>query len=216
MAESAKTNITIADKLDMPLDAITKLEKKKRQQERKEAQKAKKAEKSAAGPKKTDSANKKDNKDNKKKEATPNRNEKKRSRADSEKSDKKERTDSAKKSDLPPLTTGTPIIVSNVDPAVNAQELKDIFQEVGAVKDIEILPARKDKPTAARIIFRVKSDAEKAVELFNNRQLDGKTITVRVVPSRVVVGGKKREDTVDKKGDRDEPRNNKRQRKSTN
>jgi RNA recognition motif-containing protein len=177
-------NLSVAEKLEMSLDDLTKLRKAEAKKKRQEEQKKKKVEqaKKQEGKGSTPKKGKGDN---------GGKGDKVRSGEKPKSSDKKpKKPTSAPASEKPPLVTGTPVIVSNVDDKVDAAELKDIFEAVGPVKTIEILPAKGKQPTAARVTFKVKADAEKAVAEFNERLLDGKKISVKLTKKRIILSDK--------------------------
>lgn len=181
--------LSVAEKLEMSLDEIAKRDKaerlKKLREERKKKRQEKKKEKAAEAPKK-EAAGKKEGAGAK----GDKQQQQKKTQQRESKAPKEKASESDKAAEKPPLTTGTPVLVKNLDEGVDAPSLKDIFEEAGPIKSIELLPARGNQPPAAKIIFKIKADAEKAVAEFNDRLLDGKKIHVKLLKKRVLTSSK--------------------------
>ena len=211
--------LTVADKMDMSLDELTALAKAEKKKERAEQLKKKKAEKEATKKatgqekkspgKQGENKNRKGDQKQKAKQETSKQDQSKKG-GEKKKAEGKEKSNTPKTAAKPALTTGTPVIVSNVDEKVDSGELKDIFETAGPVKSVEIMPARRNLPAAAKITFKLKADAEKAVIEFNNRLLDGKTITVKLTKKRVIAG-----ENTKSSGEGSNGTGNKRQRRSS-
>lgn len=148
--------IKLVDKLNMTLDEIATVEREERQAKR-EAERKEKAENAAKAKAGASQAGKK-----------------------AELSSKKQ---TASNKEKPPLVTGTPVIVRNVEADVDLDSLKEIFSSAGVVKSCEKLQFNK-RWHAARMVYKTKAEAEKAVEEFNNRTLDGKKLSVSLQKSR--------------------------------
>jgi hypothetical protein len=196
---AAAAPITIADKLEMSLDDLTKLHKKEKRQkhveERKkhaEARKIEAAAKKAAAPPPTGAG---------KKSPAPKQEQKKQSSSTAGGAANGYKPQNAKKaagapaattqaSDKPPITTGTPVIVANLKEEIDLDQLKEIFQTVGPLKSAERLKYN-GKSHAARVVYKLKADAEKAVNEFNGRLLDETPMRVTMSRKRIQIGDSK-------------------------
>ncbi|XP_052900663.1 uncharacterized protein LOC128307003 [Anopheles moucheti] len=81
----------------------------------------------------------------------------------------------------PPTTsiTGYRIIVSNLHPNVSQIDIKELFEDIG-----DLLESRLVRPGVAEVIYRNLRDAEKAVDAYHNRQLDGQPMNCLLVNPR--------------------------------
>jgi hypothetical protein len=73
----------------------------------------------------------------------------------------------------PPLKTGTPVLVSNLNPNIDHTDLQEIFIQCGLIKKI-VMPQK----SAATVIFKTRQSALRAVNEFHRRELDGKPMFV--------------------------------------
>ncbi|XP_043463272.1 polymerase delta-interacting protein 3-like [Leptopilina heterotoma] len=76
-------------------------------------------------------------------------------------------------------TTGYRIVVSNLQPNVTQEDIKELFEDVG-----ELLVSRLVRPGTAEVIYKTLKDATKAVETYHNRQLDGHPMKCLLVNAR--------------------------------
>lgn len=80
-----------------------------------------------------------------------------------------------------PLFVGTKLLVNNLDPEITAEELKELFESIGAVRSASIeLDADGSKGTG-QVVYRSHTDAQKAIEEFHGRDLNGRIIRVHVL-----------------------------------
>ncbi|XP_053663429.1 uncharacterized protein LOC128712558 [Anopheles marshallii] len=81
----------------------------------------------------------------------------------------------------PPTTsvTGYRIVVSNLHPSVSQIDIKELFEDIG-----DLLESRLVRPGVAEVIYRNLKDAEKAVDAYHNRQLDGQPMNCLLVNPR--------------------------------
>ncbi|XP_074371572.1 THO complex subunit 4A-like [Apium graveolens] len=80
------------------------------------------------------------------------------------------------------IQTGTKILLSNLDYEVSDDDIKDLFSVVGDVKKISVQydNSGRSKGTA-EVVYSQWKDAEAAVKRYNNIQLDGKPMEVKIV-----------------------------------
>ena len=75
---------------------------------------------------------------------------------------------------------GTKVMVSNLQPTVSYEDILELFGDIGAIKR-----AKVTTPGTAEIVYVSKPDAVKAVEVYHNRQLDGKPMKILCTTSDV-------------------------------
>lgn len=73
---------------------------------------------------------------------------------------------------------GAKVVVSNLQTSVSKEDLFELFGDVGALKRVKV-----STPGAAEVVFVERADAQKAVEIYHNRQLDGKAMKCQIVGS---------------------------------
>jgi len=80
------------------------------------------------------------------------------------------------------LTTGTKLRVGNLDLAVTQDDLKELFQEMGKTKSVE-LQTKADGLSRghAFIVYARKADALKAIEQYNGVPLDGRPLKITLM-----------------------------------
>ncbi|XP_052863933.1 uncharacterized protein LOC128270559 [Anopheles cruzii] len=78
----------------------------------------------------------------------------------------------------PPIH-GYRIVVSNLHSSVTQLDIKELFEDIG-----DLLESRLVRPGVAEVIYRTLRDAEKAVDAYHNRQLDGQPMNCLLVHSR--------------------------------
>ena len=66
--------------------------------------------------------------------------------------------------------------VTNLQSSVTKDDIVELFGDVGALKR-----AKVSTPGTAEVVFVNRSDAQKAVEIYHNRQLDGKAMKCQIV-----------------------------------
>ncbi|XP_050082569.1 uncharacterized protein LOC126569486 [Anopheles aquasalis] len=77
------------------------------------------------------------------------------------------------------VASGFRIIVSNLHHNVTQQDIKELFEDVG-----DLLESRLVRTGVAEVIYRTLGDAEKAVDAYHNRQLDGQPMNCLLVHPR--------------------------------
>ena len=71
---------------------------------------------------------------------------------------------------------GAKVVVSNLQNSVSQEDILELFGDIGALKR-----AKVSTPGTAEVTFVNRSDALKAVEIYHNRQLDGKAMRCTLV-----------------------------------
>jgi len=71
---------------------------------------------------------------------------------------------------------GAKVVVSNLQSSVSQEDILELFGDIGALKR-----AKVSEPGTAEVTFVNRSDALKAVEIYHNRQLDGKAMRCLLV-----------------------------------
>ena len=71
---------------------------------------------------------------------------------------------------------GAKIQVSNLEDSVSQEDISELFGDIGALKRAKLV-----EPGVAEVVFIKKEDAQKAVEIYHNRQLDGKAMKCKLV-----------------------------------
>ena len=66
---------------------------------------------------------------------------------------------------------GAKVVVSNLQSSVSQEDILELFGDIGALKRAKVA-----EPGTAEVTFVNRSDALKAVEIYHNRQLDGKAM----------------------------------------
>jgi RNA recognition motif-containing protein len=75
--------------------------------------------------------------------------------------------------------------VSNLNPDITGEDLKDVFRLVGRVLSARITRSGKDKTSRTGYVEMDSPEAvQRAIERFDGGQLDGTTMTVREVGER--------------------------------
>ncbi|KAL4710727.1 hypothetical protein ACJJTC_004372 [Scirpophaga incertulas] len=78
------------------------------------------------------------------------------------------------------------IIVSNLRNTVTAGDIEELFGDVGGMTESRLV-----RPGTAEVIYKTKEDAQKAVDLYHNRQLDGQPMNCLLVAPRSTVAATK-------------------------
>ncbi|XP_044755256.1 polymerase delta-interacting protein 3-like isoform X2 [Coccinella septempunctata] len=74
------------------------------------------------------------------------------------------------------VPAGHRIVVSNLQNTVSQEDIKELFEDVG-----DLLAARLVRPGVAEVIYKNLKDAQKAVDTYHNRQLDGQPMKCLLV-----------------------------------
>jgi len=79
---------------------------------------------------------------------------------------------------------GSKILISNLAYKVTSKDLKDLFKDIGPVKSsaINFLPNGKSKGTG-QVVFVRNNDAKRAINKYNNVELDGRPMKIEMVLS---------------------------------
>ncbi|CAG9771084.1 unnamed protein product [Ceutorhynchus assimilis] len=77
------------------------------------------------------------------------------------------------------VPNGHRIVVSNLESSVTEEDIKELFEDVG-----QLLSAKLARPGVAEVIFKNLKDAQKAVDTYHNRQLDGQPMKCLLVNKR--------------------------------
>jgi THO complex subunit 4 len=79
---------------------------------------------------------------------------------------------------------GSKILISNLAYGVTSKDLKDLFKDIGPVKSaaINFLPNGKSKGNG-QVIFVRTNDAKRAINKYNNVELDGRAMKIEMVLS---------------------------------
>jgi len=86
---------------------------------------------------------------------------------------------------------GSKILVSNLEYKVTSKDLKDLFKDIGPVKSsaINYLPNGKSKGTG-QVVFVRSNDAKRAINKYNNVELDGRPMKIEMVLNPFALNGK--------------------------
>nr|CAI5825858.1 unnamed protein product [Callosobruchus analis] len=74
---------------------------------------------------------------------------------------------------------GHRIVVSNLQPTVTQDDIKELFEDIG-----QLISAKLVRPGVAEVIYKNLKDAQKAVDTYHNRQLDGQPMKCLLVNKR--------------------------------
>ncbi|KAL3267906.1 hypothetical protein HHI36_007044 [Cryptolaemus montrouzieri] len=77
------------------------------------------------------------------------------------------------------VPAGHRIVVSNLQSTVSQEDIKELFEDIG-----DLLAARLVRPGVAEVIYKNLKDAQKAVDTYHNRQLDGQPMKCLLVNKR--------------------------------
>jgi THO complex subunit 4 len=90
------------------------------------------------------------------------------------------------------IETGTKISVENLEYSVSEENLRDLFESVGAVKKVMIKYDKSGRSLgAAEITFSRKADAQSALNKYQGAKVDGKAIRLSIIGSNLPVGGRR-------------------------
>ncbi|KAG0747975.1 hypothetical protein G6F57_006326 [Rhizopus arrhizus] len=74
------------------------------------------------------------------------------------------------------------LIVENIAPGTNWQDLKDMMRKAGEVTFADI---SRDRPTEGIVEFHVREDMEYALRKLNDRELNGQRVQLREDPNKI-------------------------------
>ncbi|XP_014254403.1 polymerase delta-interacting protein 3-like [Cimex lectularius] len=84
------------------------------------------------------------------------------------------------KSRLEPIRQeGYRIVVSNLQPSVTHEDIKELFEDIGT-----LIGSRVVRPGTAEVVYKNMEDAVTAVDTYHNRQLDGQPMKCLLVKPR--------------------------------
>ena len=80
----------------------------------------------------------------------------------------------------------TKLYVGNLSYTVSEQQLRDLFSQAGEVKEVTMILDRVTQRSKgfAFVEMTTQVDAQKAIEMFNNYELEGRNVTVNVARPR--------------------------------
>ncbi|KAL1494013.1 hypothetical protein ABEB36_009686 [Hypothenemus hampei] len=81
------------------------------------------------------------------------------------------------------IPAGHRIVVSNLQPSVTEDDIKELFEDIG-----QLLLAKLVRPGMAEVIYKNLKDAQKAVDTYHNRQLDGQPMKCLLVNKMQMAG----------------------------
>uniref|UniRef100_W8CCL8 Polymerase delta-interacting protein 3 n=1 Tax=Ceratitis capitata TaxID=7213 RepID=W8CCL8_CERCA len=76
-------------------------------------------------------------------------------------------------------SNGYRIVVSNLHSSVTQSDIQELFEDIGPLYDSRLV-----RPGVAEVIYKSLTDAEKAVDTYHNRQLDGQPMKCLLVNPR--------------------------------
>ncbi|XP_053950526.1 polymerase delta-interacting protein 3-like [Anastrepha ludens] len=76
-------------------------------------------------------------------------------------------------------SSGYRIVVSNLHSSVSQSDIQELFEDIGPLYDSRLV-----RPGVAEVIYKSLTDAEKAVDTYHNRQLDGQPMKCLLVNPR--------------------------------
>nr|XP_014087565.1 polymerase delta-interacting protein 3 [Bactrocera oleae] len=76
-------------------------------------------------------------------------------------------------------SSGYRIVVSNLHSSVTQSDIQELFEDIGPLYDSRLV-----RPGVAEVIYKSLTDAEKAVDTYHNRQLDGQPMKCLLVNPR--------------------------------
>ncbi len=83
------------------------------------------------------------------------------------------------------------LYVGNLSYNVSEEELRELFSQAGEIKEVTLILDRDTRrPKGFGFVeFTNQVDAEKAIQMFNDQELDGRRMTVNVARPREERGG---------------------------
>lgn len=73
-------------------------------------------------------------------------------------------------------TKGYRVMVTNLHSSVTVWDIQELFADIGGLASAEIV-----KPGVAEVVYKTMKDAEDAVEVYHNRQLDGQPMKCHLI-----------------------------------
>lgn len=83
------------------------------------------------------------------------------------------------------------LYVGNLSYNVTEDQLRELFSQAGQIKDVALITDRQTGRSKGFgfVEFATQEEAQKAIEMFNNHELDGRPLTVNIARPREERGG---------------------------
>ncbi len=83
------------------------------------------------------------------------------------------------------------LYVGNLPYNVTEDQLRELFSQAGQIKDVALITDRQTGRSKgfAFVEFNTQAEAEKAIEMFNNQDFEGRPLTVNMARPREERGG---------------------------
>ncbi|KAE8704256.1 THO complex subunit 4D [Hibiscus syriacus] len=86
------------------------------------------------------------------------------------------------------VEVGTKLYVSNLDPGVTNEDIKELFSEIGELKRYSVHYDKNGRSSgSAEVVYLRRSDAFAALKRYNNVLLDGKPMIIEIVGANAKV-----------------------------
>eukprot|EP01138_Halocafeteria_seosinensis_P002775 gb/GECG01002836.1/.p1 GENE.gb/GECG01002836.1/~~gb/GECG01002836.1/.p1 ORF type:complete len:271 (+),score=40.10 gb/GECG01002836.1/:1-813(+) len=96
----------------------------------------------------------------------------------------------------PPITLGKKVEIANLDSDIGEEELTSLFERVGPVKSAKVHFNALGQPKGtAEVAFQTLGDAKKAVEEFDQREVNGRAIVVKLMKGATATEGQSNGDS---------------------
>lgn len=83
---------------------------------------------------------------------------------------------------LPGMDSGTKLFISNLDPGVSNDDIRELFSVIGELKRYAIHYDKTGRPSgSAEVVYAKRSDAFAAHKRYNNVPLDGRPMKIEIV-----------------------------------
>ncbi|KAK8526979.1 hypothetical protein V6N13_084850 [Hibiscus sabdariffa] len=90
--------------------------------------------------------------------------------------------DSLRAAGISGVEVGTKLYVSNLDPGVTNEDIKELFSEIGEMKRYSVHYDNNGRSSgSAEVVYLRRSDAFAALKRYNNVLLDGKPMRIEIV-----------------------------------
>ncbi|XP_050226677.1 THO complex subunit 4D isoform X2 [Mercurialis annua] len=90
--------------------------------------------------------------------------------------------DSIRAAGITGVEVGTKLYVSNLDPGVSNEDIRELFAEIGDLKRYAVHYDKNGRPGgSAEVVYTRRSDAFAALKKYNNVLLDGKPMKIEIV-----------------------------------
>ncbi|XP_039026651.1 THO complex subunit 4D-like isoform X2 [Hibiscus syriacus] len=96
--------------------------------------------------------------------------------------------DSLRAAGISGVEVGTKLYVSNLDPGVTNEDIKELFSEIGELKRYSVHYDKNGRSSgSAEVVYLRRSDAFAALKRYNNVLLDGKPMIIEIVGANAEV-----------------------------